>query len=125
MTIEWSLAAIQDVIAEAVPTREMLVWKDVRRTWGEVAERSKGLAGFLVGRSIGLRHEREGLERWECGQVPVALVMHNRPEYVESMLACYRARAEGRGNSHSVACVSPYSRNRCHLAHTDFVTPAE
>ena len=93
MTIEWSLAAIQDVIAEAVPTREMLVWTDVRRTWGEVAERSKGLAGFLLDRSIGLRHEREGLERWECGQVPVALVMHNRPEYLESMLACYRARA--------------------------------
>ena len=51
MTIEWSLAAVQDVIAAAVPDREMLVWKDVRRTYGEVAERSKGLAGFLVGRS--------------------------------------------------------------------------
>jgi 3-oxocholest-4-en-26-oate---CoA ligase len=93
MTIEWSLTAIQDVIAEAVPTREMLVWKDVRRTWGEVAERSKGLAGFLLGHSIGLVRDRDELERWECGQVPVALVMHNRPEYVEAMLACYRARA--------------------------------
>jgi acyl-CoA synthetase (AMP-forming)/AMP-acid ligase II len=93
MPIEWSLAGLQDVIAAAVPNREMLVWKDVRRTYGEVAERSKGLAGFFLRRSIGLEREREGLERWECGQVPVALVMNNRPEYIESMLGCYRARA--------------------------------
>ena len=50
--------AVQDVLAEAIPDRDMLVWKDVRRTFGEVADRSKGLAGFLLGRSIGLRHER-------------------------------------------------------------------
>ncbi len=93
MTIDWSLVAVQDVIAGALPDREMLVWKDTRRTFGEVAERSKGLAGFLVERGVGIERERADLERWECGQVPVALVMNNRPEYIESMLGCYRARA--------------------------------
>jgi fatty-acyl-CoA synthase len=93
MTIEWSFAAVQDVIAGAVPDREMLVGDHARRTYGEVAERTRGLAGFLVERDIRLCRERDALDRWECGQARVALVMRNRPEYVEAMLGCYRARA--------------------------------
>ena len=94
MTIEWSLAAVQDVIAEAVPdpgdARVEGRPPDLRRGGRAVEGR---WPASCVGRSIGLARERDELERWECGQVPVALVMHNRPEYVESMLACYRARA--------------------------------
>jgi fatty-acyl-CoA synthase len=90
---EWSLPAVLDVIAETVPDREMLVWQDTRRTYAEVAERSKALAGYLLGAGVGLQRERDALERWECGQTPVALVMHNRTEYLESMYGCYRARA--------------------------------
>jgi len=41
---EWSLAAVHDVVAAAAPEREMLVWGEVRRTFGEVRERSRGLA---------------------------------------------------------------------------------
>jgi fatty-acyl-CoA synthase len=93
MTIEWSLPAVHDVIAGAIPDRDMLVWKDVRRTFAEVRDRTRGLAGFFVDHSIGLQRERDELDRWECGQTPIALVMHNRPEYLESMLAAYRARA--------------------------------
>ena len=59
----------------------------------EELDGSKAVAGFLVGQGVGLRREREELDRWECGQVPVALVMHNRPEYLEAMYGCYRARA--------------------------------
>lgn len=91
--MEWSLWAAQGAIAAAVPQREMLVWRDVRRSYGEVRGRSAGLAGLLVDRGLGARRERNELERWECGQSPVALVMHNRCEYIETMLACYRARA--------------------------------
>jgi fatty-acyl-CoA synthase len=94
MPSEWSLAAVNDVITDAVAGREMLVWRDTRRTYADVAERSRGLAGFLVDRAIGVLRERtDGLARWECGQAPVAIVMHNRPEYIESMLACYRSRS--------------------------------
>ena len=91
--MEWCLSAVQDVIAAAGPEREMLVWGAVRRRFGAVRRRTGGLAGFLVERGLGVRRERSELERWECGQSTVALVMHNRCEYVESMLACYRARA--------------------------------
>ena len=55
--------------------------------------RTAGLAGFLAEHGLGAHRERSALARWECGQSRVGLVMHNRCEYVESMLACYRARA--------------------------------
>lgn len=89
---EWSLAAVHDVLAEAVPDREMLICGEVRRTFGEVQQRSRGLAAFLLERGIGLRPEREGLERWESGQDAVALVLNNGAEYIEAMLGAFRAR---------------------------------
>jgi fatty-acyl-CoA synthase len=91
--MEWSLSAAQDVLAAAVPGRDLLVFQDVRRSYGEVRRRTAGLARFLTEHGLGARRERSELARWECGQSPVALVMHNRCEYVEAMLACYRARA--------------------------------
>jgi fatty-acyl-CoA synthase len=90
---EWSLAAVHDVLADAVPDREMLICGDVRRTFGEVRDRSRALASFLLERGVGLRQEREGLERWESGQDAVALVLNNGTEYIEAMLGAFRARA--------------------------------
>lgn len=90
---EWSLVAVHDVVAAAVPDREMLVCGDLRRTYGQVAARTRGLGAFFRARGLGLRRERAELERWECGQDPIALVLHNGVEYVESMLGAWRARA--------------------------------
>jgi 3-oxocholest-4-en-26-oate---CoA ligase len=91
--MDWSLSAVLDIVTEAAPEREMLVWNGVRRTFGEVDGRARGLASFLVSQGIGLQRERDDLERWECGQSPVALILHNCPEYIESMIACFRGRA--------------------------------
>jgi fatty-acyl-CoA synthase len=90
---EWPLAAVFEVVAAAVPDRAMLVWKDTRRSYAEVATRTRNLAAFLQRRGIGARRERSELERWECGQAPVALILNNCPEYIESMLGCFGARA--------------------------------
>ena len=51
------------------------------------------LAAFLGERGLGVTRERADLERWELGQDPVALVLHNCAEYLEAMLGCFRARA--------------------------------
>jgi fatty-acyl-CoA synthase len=91
--MEWSLSAAQDAVAAAVPGRDMLVLGGVRRSYGEVRRRTAGLARFLTEHGLGAHRERGELERWQCGQSPVALVLHNRCEYLEAMLACYRARA--------------------------------
>jgi fatty-acyl-CoA synthase len=92
-SLEWSLTAAYDVVAAAAPDRDVLVWKHTRRSYAEVARRTRSLAAFLARRGVGLRRERAALERWECGQAPVALLLHNCPEYVEAMLGCFRARA--------------------------------
>jgi acyl-CoA synthetase (AMP-forming)/AMP-acid ligase II len=84
---------VHDVIAGAIPDREMIVCGDVRRSFAEVAERTCSLAAFLGSSGVGVRKERGELERWENGQDPVALVLHNCPEYIETMLAALRARA--------------------------------
>ncbi|MEZ5254722.1 MAG: AMP-binding protein [Microthrixaceae bacterium] len=90
---EWSFTQVYDVVAATVPDREMVVCGDVRRTYAEVAQRSRGLASFFVGGGIGLHRERSELQRWERGQDAVALVLHNCAEYLESMYGAFRARA--------------------------------
>jgi len=92
-TVEWSFVAVQDVLASAVPERDMVVCGPVRRTFGEVAARTKAIATFLRSHGLGLQRERAELERWESGQDPVALVLHNSTEYIEAMFGAYRARA--------------------------------
>jgi fatty-acyl-CoA synthase len=92
-TGDWSFVAVHDALATAVPEREMVVCGDARRTFAEVARRTRSIAAFLGTRGLGLRRERAELERWECGQDSVALVLHNGTEYLEAMLGAYRARA--------------------------------
>jgi fatty-acyl-CoA synthase len=91
--MEWSLSSAFEVIADAASDRDMLVWKDTRRTYAEVAARTRNLAGFFQRHGIGVRRERNELERWECGQATVALLLYNCPAYIEAMLGCFRARA--------------------------------
>ncbi|HEX5095970.1 MAG TPA: AMP-binding protein, partial [Acidimicrobiia bacterium] len=92
MSADWSLPAALDAVTDAVPDREMLVWTSVRRTYADVQARTKRLAAFFVARGLGVRHERAELQRWECGQDRVAVVLSNCPEYVETMIGAYRAR---------------------------------
>jgi acyl-CoA synthetase (AMP-forming)/AMP-acid ligase II len=88
---EWTLGAILDAIAAVVPDRLMTVCGDRRSTFGESADRTRRLANFLVGRGFGAHRERDTLERWECGQDRVALIMHN-DLYPDMMIACLKAR---------------------------------
>jgi acyl-CoA synthetase (AMP-forming)/AMP-acid ligase II len=89
---QFNLAKVFDTVAELVPDRECLVWKDRRLTYGDVAGRSKRLAAYLHGRGLGVRVERESLTGYESGQDHVALALYNGNEYIESMLGGYRAR---------------------------------
>jgi fatty-acyl-CoA synthase len=90
---DWSLPAVLDAVTAAAPDRDMLVWGPVRRTYAEVRERTRGLAGFLAGHGLGVQRERADLDRWACGQSRVALVLSNCPAYVEAMVGAYRARS--------------------------------
>jgi fatty-acyl-CoA synthase len=90
---QWSLTRVFDVVGSTIPDRDMVVWGDVRRTYGDALSRADALAAHLSARGLGLHRERAELENWECGQDRVAVLMHNRPEHVETILGCWRARA--------------------------------
>jgi fatty-acyl-CoA synthase len=88
---EWTLGAVLDAIAEAVPDRPMTICGDRRSTFAETAERTRRLANFLAGRGFGAHRERDTLDSWECGQDRVALVMHN-DLYADMVIGCLKAR---------------------------------
>ncbi|OMC03265.1 acyl-CoA synthetase [Mycobacterium sp. NS-7484] len=88
---EWTIGAVVDAIAEAVPDREMTVCGARRTTFAQGAERTRRLANFLASAGLGAHRERQDLNRWECGQDVVALVMHN-DLYPEMVIGCLKAR---------------------------------
>jgi 3-oxocholest-4-en-26-oate---CoA ligase len=89
---EWTLGAVLDAIAEVVPDRLMTVCADRRSTYAESSDRTRRLANFLVGSGFGVHRERDSLQRWECGQDRVALIMHN-DLYPDMVIGCLKARA--------------------------------
>jgi len=92
MSTEFNLALTNEEVASAIPDRELLVWRDRRFTYGEIAERSRRLAAYLHGRGLGVRRERTDLGGHESGQDHVALYLHNGNEYLEGMLGCFKSR---------------------------------
>ena len=90
-----NLGQVHDAIADAIGDREALVFRDRRFTHGEVAERSRRFANFLVALGITTHTERKDLENWQSGHDHVALYMYNGNEYLECLLGCVKARAAG------------------------------
>jgi 3-oxocholest-4-en-26-oate---CoA ligase len=88
-----NLAALHEAIAEAVPERECLVFRERRLTWADVTDRTRRLADVLRRHGLGCRRQRAGLAGHESGQDHVALYLHNGNEYLEGMLGAFKARA--------------------------------
>jgi fatty-acyl-CoA synthase len=87
-----NLAAIHEAIAEEVPERECLVFRDRRLSWAEVTDRTRRLADVLRQHDLGCQRERHELRNWESGQDHVGLYLYNGNEYLEGMLGAYKAR---------------------------------
>ncbi len=88
---EWTIGAVLDAIAEVIPDRPMTVCGPRRSTFAESAERTSRLANYLSANGFGVHHPRETLNRWECGQDRVALIMYN-DLYPEMVIGCLKAR---------------------------------
>ncbi|MFF3572759.1 AMP-binding protein [Nocardia jiangxiensis] len=88
---EWSIGAVFDAVAEAVPDRAMTVCGSRRSTFGESAQRARRFADFLAECGFGAHTPREKLNRWECGQDRIALLMRN-DLYLETLIGCVQAR---------------------------------
>jgi fatty-acyl-CoA synthase len=90
--MEFNLADLNEAIATEFPDREAIVWRDRRITYGDLAERTRRLANYLVDRGLGCHTERSELAGWESGQDHLALYLYNCNEYLEGMLGAYKAR---------------------------------
>jgi fatty-acyl-CoA synthase len=90
---ELNIAQLQAAIAEAIPDRECIVFRDRRLTWHEVDERTNRLANALAAAGLGARAEgRAGLAGHESHEDHLAIYAHNGNEYIESMLGAFKAR---------------------------------
>ncbi len=88
----YNLANLHEIIADAIPDRECIVFRDRRYSWRETTERSRRLAQVLHEAGLGCRAERSTLKNWESGQDHVALYLYNGNEYLEGMLGAFKAR---------------------------------
>ncbi|WP_433635228.1 AMP-binding protein [Nocardia sp. CA-120079] len=88
---EWSIGAVFDAVAAAVPDRTMTVCGDRRSTFGESALRTRRFANFVAARGFGEHTPRHRLDRWECGQDRIALLMRN-DRYLDALIGCVQAR---------------------------------
>jgi len=89
----FNLAVIHEAIAEKIPEREAIVFRDRRISWRELTDRTRRLADLLLGHGLGCHRERPELENWESGQDHVGLYLRNGNEYLEGMLGAFKARA--------------------------------
>jgi fatty-acyl-CoA synthase len=80
MSLRWNLADLFELVADTVPDRLALAHgaAGVSRSWAELEERTNALAAHLA-------------ERHRPGD-KLAIYSHNRPEYVEALLAALKAR---------------------------------
>jgi len=90
--VEFNFTAIHEAIAAAAPDNEAIVWRDRRITHAQLADRSRRLANYLLGRGLTLHKERNELAGHESGQDHVALYLYNGNEYLEGMLGAWRGR---------------------------------
>jgi acyl-CoA synthetase (AMP-forming)/AMP-acid ligase II len=88
----FNLSTVFDTVARAVPDQEVLVWRDRRFTYAETNARVDGVAHFLAEQGLGLHTERQDLAGHESGQDHLGIYLRNGNEYLETMVAGYRAR---------------------------------
>ncbi|HEX7034642.1 MAG TPA: acyl-CoA synthetase [Pseudomonadales bacterium] len=92
MRPELSIAEVHEALAEALPEREALVFRDRRFTFAEWNDRTRRFGNYLRGLGLGCHTDRARLAGWESGQDHLALYLYNGNEYLEGMVGAYKAR---------------------------------
>ncbi|MBH0777987.1 AMP-binding protein [Nocardia bovistercoris] len=126
---EWTLSGVFDEVAAAVPDRTLTICGERRRSFGETALRTRKFANFLAERGFGEQTPRAELERWECGQDRIALVMRN-DQYLDVMIGCMKARVvpvniNHHYTAHEIRDLLAYVRPRGIVYHRSFASVVE
>ena len=88
----FNLATISEAVADVVPDREAIIFRDRRITYRTLRDRSRRFANLLLDRGLGMRTPRKQLPDWESGQDHLGIYLYNGNEYLEGMLGAFKAR---------------------------------
>ncbi len=89
---QYNLAVVNEAVAAANPDRPAIITADSTTTYAELTARTRRLANALHQRGFGCHTERSELAGHESGQDHMAIYLHNGPEYIEAMIAAFKAR---------------------------------
>ena len=89
---QYNLAVVNAAVAAANPGRPAIITADSTTTYAELTARTRRLANALHQRGFGCHTERSELAGHESGQDHMAIYLHNGPEYIEAMIAAFKAR---------------------------------
>ena len=92
---EFNLADLFELVVDTVPDRLALVAGEVRLTYGQLDERSNRFAHHLEGLGMAVGSH-------------VGILAHNRAEWAEAMIGCYKARGVPINlNVRGICCLRP------------------
>ncbi|MCW1958541.1 MAG: acyl-CoA synthetase [Mycobacterium sp.] len=88
----FDLSTVFHTVAQTIPDKQVLIWRDKRLTYAQMDARIDGVAHYLAARGLGSHIERNQLQNHQSGQDHMGLYLRNGNEYLEAMVAGYRAR---------------------------------
>ncbi len=88
---EFTVGEVHEAIAATRPDQDCLIFRDRRLSWADVSDRTRRLASYLTSRGLGRHSERSSLPNHSSGQDHLAIYLYNGNEYLESMLAAFKA----------------------------------
>src|SRR3984885_6315358 len=90
--VNFDLSSVFKTVAAAIPDATFVVWRDRRLSYGAMDLRVEGVANYLAAAGLGCQSERNHLAGHQSGQDHLGLYLRNGNEYLESMIAGFRAR---------------------------------
>jgi 3-oxocholest-4-en-26-oate---CoA ligase len=90
--VNFDLSSVFKTVAAAIPDATFVVWRDRRLSYGAMDLRVEGVANYLAAAGLGCQSERNHLAGHQSGQDHLGIYLRNGNEYLESMIAGFRAR---------------------------------
>jgi acyl-CoA synthetase (AMP-forming)/AMP-acid ligase II len=90
--VNFDLSSVFKTVAAAIPDATFVVWRDRRLSYGATDRRVDGVANYLAAAGLGCQSERNHLAGHQSGQDHLGIYLRNGNEYLESMIAGFRAR---------------------------------
>jgi acyl-CoA synthetase (AMP-forming)/AMP-acid ligase II len=90
---EFALPTVQEAVSAVVSDRPAIRWRGREMKHGQFTDRSRRIANLLRAHGVHGFGESKVCSRWESEKPRVAVYMHNRPEWLETLFGTWKAKA--------------------------------